>query len=139
MAVINSHCLIPVCTIECLAPLQVRTATTAEPVAHAILELEALLRPAVFASSWGSQAQPRPAGAPARKGPPGRKPTPKPGKALAVGASKSGRLNRAASTASGKPVVSLKPYNTLGTVSRSHLFRMLSPVVKKHLLSSFIW
>lgn len=109
MAVAISHCLVPVCESDCLTPLQVRTATTAEPVAHAITELEALLRPAVFASSWGSQAQPRPAGAPARKGLPGRKPTPKPGKALAVGASKSGRLNRAASTASGKPVVSQRP------------------------------
>jgi len=84
--------------------LQVRTATTAEPIAHAILELEALLRPAVFTSVWGpsSQVQPRPAGAPARKGPAGRKPTPKPGKAPATSVSKSGRLNRAASAASGK-------------------------------------
>ena len=112
-AVRKSYGLLPLLTSGFLTLLQVRTATTAEPVAHAILELEALLRPAVFASSWGSQAQPRPAGAPARKGPPGRKPTPKPGKALAVGASKSGRLNRAASTASGKPVVSLKPGNLL--------------------------
>ena len=87
--------------------LQVRTATTAEPIAHAILELEALLRPAVFSSVWGpsSQVQPRPAGAPARKGPAGRKPTPKPGKAPAVSVSKSGRLNRAASAASGKTEV----------------------------------
>ena len=84
--------------------LQVRTATTAEPIAHAILELEALLRPAVFTSIWGpsSQVQPRPAGAPARKGPAGRKPTPKPGKAPATAVSKSGRLNRAASAASGE-------------------------------------
>ena len=86
-----------------VAFLQVRTATTAEPIAHAILELEALLRPAVFTSIWGpsSQVQPRPAG-PARKGPAGRKPTPKPGKAPAAPVSKSGRLNRAASAASGK-------------------------------------
>jgi len=87
-----------------IAFLQVRTATTAEPIAHAILELEALLRPTVFTSVWGpsSQVQPRPAGAPARKGPAGRKPTLKPGMALATAVSKSGRLNRAASAASGE-------------------------------------
>ncbi|KAL0019631.1 hypothetical protein WJX77_005620 [Trebouxia sp. C0004] len=84
---------------------KVRTATTAEPIAHAILELEALLRPAVFTSIWGpsSQVQPRPSGAPPRKGPAGQKPTPKPGKAPATAVSKSGRLNRAASAASDAP------------------------------------
>ena len=96
-----------------------RTATTAEPIAYAILELEALLRPAVFTSIWGpsSQVQPRPAGAPARKGPAGQKPTPKPGKALATAVSKSGRLNRAASAASGKANVLPIMYNKHGEMN----------------------
>ncbi len=98
-----------------------RTATTAEPIAHAILELEAQLRPAVFTSVWGpsSQVQLRPAGAgaPARKGPAGRKPTPKPGKVPATSISKSGRLNRAASAASGETTVLPIMYNKHGEIN----------------------
>ena len=79
-----------------------RTATTAEPIAHAILELESLMRPAALSPSWGSQAQPRHTGAPDHKVSSGRRAAPKLGKAPAVAtASKSGRLKRAASAASG--------------------------------------
>ena len=91
--------------------VQVRTASTPEPVAQCILELESLLRPAALSPNWGSQAQPSPsaAGPPARKASVGRKATPKAAKAPVVASvAKSAGLNRAASAASSMPLFGKK-------------------------------
>ncbi|KAL3131285.1 hypothetical protein ABBQ38_000578 [Trebouxia sp. C0009 RCD-2024] len=86
---------------------KVRTATTPEPVAHCILELESFLRAAAFSPTWGSQAQPSPAVALPRKASAGRKAVPKPAKGpVAPSASRSSRLNRTGSSGSAAPSTS---------------------------------
>ena len=101
--------------------LQVRTATTAEPVAQAILELVSQLQPRALSPSWALQLQPRFTRAFLRKGlassssfqkgpytgpvdhkaPARQKSGVKPVKAVTKAASKPGRLNRSSSAAAG--------------------------------------
>ena len=101
--------------------LKVRTATTAEPVAQAILELVSQLQPRALSPSWALQLQPRFTRALLRKGPAPsssfhkdphsravdhkalarQKSGAKPVKAMTKAASKPGRLNRSSSAATG--------------------------------------
>lgn len=100
--------------------MQVRTATTPEPVAHCILELESFLRAAAFSPTWGSQAQPSPAVALPRKASAGRKAVPKPAKGpVAPSASRSSRLNRTGSSGSGTPYSLLN--HAVTTLNSSHV------------------